>query len=127
MLGATFEIKKQVTRELLACTVGSGDVEVFATPMMLALMEEAASKCIAPYLEPEQTSVGTMITASHTAATPENMQVRAVATVTAVNGKQVSFRVEAFDECGPIGEGAHERVIVNRARFAEKARAKKAL
>lgn len=124
MIGKTFEVTKFVSEELLAKAVGSGDVAVFATPMMIAMMEEAAAKCIAPMLESDQTSVGTMMNTSHAAATPAGMQVRAVATVTDVDGRSVTFRVEAFDETGLIGEGTHGRVIVNRSRFEEKAQAK---
>lgn len=124
MIGKDFEVTKFVSEELLAKAVGSGDVAVFATPMMIAMMEEAAAKCIAPMLEPGQTSVGTMMNTSHAAATPAGMQVRAVATVTEVDGRSITFRVEAFDEAGLIGEGTHSRVIVNRSRFEEKARSK---
>ncbi|MGI5895791.1 MAG: thioesterase family protein [Oscillospiraceae bacterium] len=124
MTGKTFEVTKFVSEELLAKAVGSGDVAVFATPMMIAMMEEAAAKCIVPMLEPGQTSVGTMMNTSHVAATPAGMQVRAVATVTGVDGRSVTFRVEAFDEAGLIGEGTHSRVIVNHNRFEEKAQAK---
>lgn len=124
MVGKQFEVAKTVSEELLAKSVGSGNVSVFATPMMIAMMEEAAAKCIAPLLEPGQTTVGTMINTSHIAATPAGMKVRAVATVTEVDGRNLTFHVEAFDEAGLIGEGVHSRVIVNRNRFEEKAQSK---
>lgn len=124
MLGKNKTVQKQVIKELTASAVGSGSVNVFATPMMIALAEEAAAACIQPELKEGQTSVGTHIAMRHIAATPVGMQVRATATVTAVNGKEISFEIQAFDEAGPIGSGTHKRVIVWQETFEERAKQK---
>lgn len=115
-----------VTREKLASAVGSGSLEVFATPMMLALMEQAACGAIASLLEPGQTSVGTMLNVEHTAPTPLGMRVTATAVVEKQEGRRVDFTVTACDEAGEIGRGTHSRVIVDGARFQAKAEAKAA-
>ena len=86
-VGASFELKTKVTEQNTALAVGSGDVPVFATPMMMALMEGAAAQCLAQFLEEGKTSVGGNISSSHVSATPVGMEVRAVATVTEVDGK----------------------------------------
>lgn len=119
-IGASLEIRKKVTESLLAKNVGSGDVAVYATPMMIALMEETASKCLSEFLEEGETSVGTYIASSHDSATPLGMEVRAIATVTAAEGKKVDFLIEAFDEAGTIGRGNHSRFVLNRERFEAK-------
>lgn len=123
-IGATLTVEKQVTENLLANSVGSGDVSVFATPMMIALMEEAASKCVAQFLEDGMTSVGTSISTSHSAATPLGMKVSATAVITAVDGRRISLSVSACDAAGAIGEGVHERFVVDREKFNAKAAAK---
>jgi fluoroacetyl-CoA thioesterase len=114
-----------VTPQNTADAVGSGLVPVFATPFMIALMENAASSALAPHLEEGQGSVGTKLNVSHDSATPIGLKVWAEAEVTAVNGKQITFQVNAFDEKGPIGSGTHERFIIAVDRFMEKT-AKKA-
>ena len=96
-----------------------GDVPVFATPMMMALMEGAAAQCLAQFLEEGKTSVGGNISSSHVSATPVGMEVRAVATITEVDGKKVKFAIEAYDEAGLIGKGEHLRIIVTRDRFVQ--------
>lgn len=113
-----------VTGDKIAANVGSGDVNVFATPMMIALMEGAAVQCLKPFLEEGQTSVGASISTSHTAATPIGMKVKATAKIVAVDGKKIDFTVQAFDESGVIGEGTHTRFILNKERFEQKAAAK---
>lgn len=119
-VGQSFTKEITVTEELLALTVGSGDVKVYATPMMVCLMEEVAATCLKQYLDSETTSVGTMISTSHVSATPVSMKVSAKATITAVDGKKVSFDIEASDEKGSIGKGTHERFILNREKFEAK-------
>lgn len=123
-IGATLTKEITVTEDLLANHVGSGNVAVYATPMMLALMEGAAAELLSTWLEGDETSVGTRIESTHVAATPAGMKVTATAEVTAVQGRQVSFRISASDEAGLIGEGAHDRVVVYKARFEQKAQAK---
>ena len=97
-----------------------GDLLVYATPCMAALMEGAACESIAPYLAEGETSVGVSLQLFHTAATPVGMEVRAESVVTAVDGKKITFTVTAYDEAGEIGHAQHERVIVKAERFLEK-------
>ncbi len=108
-----------VTEAMLASTVGSGKVSVFSTAMMVAWMEGTAVDVVQPHLEDGQTTVGTGISVSHVAATPLGMKVCFSAELTAVsaNGKGLSFTVSAYDESGLIGEGTHERVVINKAKF----------
>jgi len=108
----------------IASAIGSGLADVFATPMMVALMELAAAECLTPYLEPGMSSVGTQIAVSHSSATPMGMTVTAAATVTAVAGRQVEFQMHASDDRGEIGSGSHTRFVVQTERFMEKAAAK---
>ena len=110
-----------VEREDTAREVGSGDLLVYATPCMAALMEGAACEAIADCLKDTETTVGTMLSIEHTSATPVGLEVRAEAEVTAVEGKVITFEVRAFDEAGQIGHGTHKRVIVNSQRFLDKA------
>lgn len=124
MIGDSNTITVSVEREKLASSVGSGLLDVFATPMMIAAMEQAASELLGKALEPGQTSVGTMINVTHSAATPLGMQVKATATVTAKEGRRVDFEVAAYDACGEIGRGTHSRFIVDAARFQQKTDAK---
>ncbi len=114
-----------VTPENTASAVGSGLVPVFATPMMIALMEKAAASSLAPFLEEGQGSVGTHIDVSHESATPIGMKVWAESQVIAVDGRQVTFSVAAYDETGLIGQGVHKRVCITTDRFLSKAEEKK--
>ena len=125
-IGNTLTITETVEESKLACNVGSGAVEVFATPMMIALIEKCAAACVQDELPEGDATVGTLINVSHVAATPVGMKVSATATVTAVEGRKICFSVKAEDECGLIGEGTHERVIIHVDRFNDKAKAKKA-
>ena len=113
-----------VEQEDTAKSVGSGDLLVYATPCMAALMEGAACKSIAPYLAEGETSVGTRMDVQHLAATPVGMEVRAESRLTAVDGRRLTFEITAFDEAGEIGKATHERVVVKTERFLEKAYAK---
>ena len=110
-----------VEREDTAKEVGSGDLLVYATPCMVALMEGAACEAIAQALSENQTTVGTALNIEHISATPVGLEVRAKAEVTAVEGKVITFEIHAFDEAGEIGRGTHKRVIVNSQKFLEKA------
>ena len=107
-----------------AAAVGSGMVPVFATPFMIALMEGAAAKAVLPCLETDEGTVGTHLNVSHSAATPIGMKVWAEATVTAVEGKKITFDVVAYDEAGEIGRGTHERFIIKPEKFLAKVQAK---
>ena len=120
-VGMKGEVSTLVEREDTAKEVGSGDLLVYATPCMVALMEGAACEAIAEALSDTQTTVGTALNIEHLSATPVGLDVRAVAEVTAVEGKVITFSVAAFDEAGEIGKGTHKRVLVNSQKFLEKA------
>lgn len=120
-IGTKAEVSTLVEREDTAKEVGSGDLLVYATPCMVALMEGAACEAIAPCLADTQTTVGTALNIEHISATPVGLEVRAVAEVTAVEGKVITFAVTAFDETGEIGHGTHKRVVINSQKFLEKA------
>lgn len=115
-----------VTDDLLANKVGSGLVAVYATPMMIAGIEGTAAASVAAELDEGKTTVGMQINVSHVAATPAGMKVRFETELTEIapNGKVLTFKVEAYDEKGLIGEGTHQRAIVDKARFEAKAQAK---
>ena len=119
-VGSKGEVYTLVEPEDTALSVGSGNLRVYATPCMAALMEGAACEALDGLLSEEQTTVGTELNISHLSATPVGMEVKATATVTAVEGKTISFALEAYDEAGKVGEGTHKRVIVNSQRFLDK-------
>ena len=123
-VGMKAEVGTLVEREDTAKEVGSGDLLVYATPCMVALMEGAACEAIADALPDTQTTVGTMLNIEHVSATPVGLEVRAEAEVTAVEGKVITFNVTAYDEAGVIGKGTHKRVIVNSQKFLDKAYSK---
>ena len=120
-IGMKGEVSTLVEREDTAREVGSGELLVYATPCMVALMEGAACEAIAGVLGENQTTVGTGLNIQHLSATPVGLEVRAEAEVTAVDGKVITFAVRAYDEAGEIGKGTHTRVIINSQKFLEKA------
>jgi len=120
MTGNTATAGTVVTQHDTALAVGSGDLPVFATPMLLALMERAACQAIAHSLAGGQSSVGTQASIVHTAASPIGAEVTATATVSAVNGRQVEFELVAHCGGQEVGRGKHTRVIIDAARFMEK-------
>ena len=122
--GITGTSELTVNTENLALNVGSGSLEVFATPDMIMLMEKAACSCISDYLENDETSVGTEINVKHISATPKGMKVCAEAELTEINGRELTFLVKAYDEAGDIGEGIHKRFIVYGEKFISKANSK---
>ncbi|GAB4575114.1 MAG: thioesterase family protein [Anaerolineae bacterium] len=124
--GVSATVTWQVSEAMTASQVGSGLVRVFSTPMLVALMESAAVEAIAPYLEQEETSVGIRIDVQHLAATPVGLAVSSRATLTQVEGRKLTFEIEAWDDVEPIGRAVHERFIVNRARFEARANGKAA-
>jgi predicted thioesterase len=121
-IGATATVSTVVNEHNTAKSVGSGSLEVFATPLMAALMEQAACACLTGCLAEGQTSVGTRISVAHTAATPLGVAITATATIEAVSGRRIDFVVTASDTAGEIGRGAHTRVIVDSGRFMDKLR-----
>ena len=110
----------------LAIHVGSGTVHVLATPMMIANMEYTSAASVEELLGEGKTTVGVKVDVSHVAATPKGMKVTFDAELLEVsaNGKILTFHVEAHGECGLIGEGTHQRAVVDRVRFDEKTQAK---
>lgn len=106
-----------VTAANTALTMGSGDMEVFATPAMVALMENAAMKAVAPHLPEGSTTVGAMMQTSHIKPSAPGETVTAEAVLQEVDGRKLTFRVTASDSDGTIGEGIHIRYIVDRERF----------
>lgn len=119
-LGLTKEKRMTVAEEQTAISMHSGGLQVFATPAMIALMEEAALECAADHLEPGMTTVGTKVCIEHIAPTPVGSAVRAVATLTEIDRRRLVFSVEAYDETEKIGFGTHERFITDSAKFQEK-------
>ena len=120
VLGLTGEMTTTVVHENTAAAVGAGGVEVFGTPMMIALMENAAWRAVADHLETGQVTVGTLVNVRHLGATPLGQQVRATAELIEIDGRRLLFKVEAFDEQKKIGEGQHERTIVHLERFLQR-------
>lgn len=117
--------KKQiVTPEMSAARVGSGLVDVFATPMLVALVEQTCYESVLPHLDEGQGTVGTLVNVSHTSATPIGRCVWCESELVEVDRRRLVFRVKAYDEAGPIGEGTHERFIIDSAKFMEKLKAK---
>ena len=125
-IGDSFEVSRTVTADMTAAAAGSGGLQVFGTPFLLAMMENAAFECMQRELPEGKSSVGTAASLTHTAPTPLGMKVWVRAEVTGIsaNGKLVDFRVTARDECGPIGEGSHQRAVIDVARFTAKCNAK---
>ena len=117
--------EQMVTPDLTADRIGSGLVQVFATPMLVALMEQTCNESVTPLLEAGQGTVGTHIDISHSAATPVGMKVWCDSELVKVDRRRLVFTVKAFDECGPIGEGRHERFIIDSEKFQAKIDAKK--
>ncbi len=124
--GAVYEADELVTDELTAAVYGSGLVAAFATPALVALMENAAFNAVRPFLATGQTTVGIEVNIKHLAATPPGMRVRARAELLQVNGRRLDFKVEAWDDAEKIGEGTHTRMIVDSARFQARFEQKKA-
>ncbi len=112
--------KTTVNENNFAATMGSGSLKVFATPAMVALMEASACDCLAEYLDEGETTVGTELNIKHISATPDTMNVTAEAVLTAMNGREFTFEVKAYDECGEIGCGTHKRFLVYSEKFTAK-------
>jgi len=123
--GMSFELEKIVESGDTASHIGSGGLSVLATPIMVAWMENAALHAVKTALPEGCDTVGTNVNISHIAATPLGMKVRVVAEVTEVNGRMIEFKVKAYDEKDKIGEGTHQRCIIDEAKFFAKVNAKK--
>jgi predicted thioesterase len=120
-VGMNAKVEKVVGEVDTAQAFGSGGVKVFATPLMIGLMENAALKAVDPHLPEGFATVGTHLDVKHLAATPVGMKVWAVAELLEIEGKRLVFKVEAFDQLEKIGEGNHERYIIKLDKFLEKA------
>jgi predicted thioesterase len=119
------EASTLVSHDNTADAVGAGGVDVFGTPMMIALMENAAWATVAKGLEPGLVTVGTVVNVRHLGATPLGQHVRATAELIEIDGRRLVFNVEAHDERQKIGEGQHERFIVNLERFMKRLESEK--
>ena len=119
-VGITGETKDVVNESNIAKTLRSGELKVYATPAMVALMEEAAYKSIQDELEEGKGSVGILMNIKHLTSTPISMEVIAKSELIEIDRKRMVFKVEAFDERGKIGEGSHERFIIDNEEFQNK-------
>lgn len=118
--GISITVESAVTKDDTALKYDSGLVEVFATPAMIALMESAAYRLVAPYLPEGHGTVGIEISTTHVKATPVGMKVRATATLVSIEGRVLGFELVASDEEGEIGRGTHIRSIINTEKFMAK-------
>ena len=119
-IGQKYTSTMIVEEKHLACNVGSGDLPVFATPMMMALMENAAMLCVADELENGSSTVGGQISSSHIKPTGLGKTVTATAELISAEGRKLKFKVSASDEGGLIGEGEHLRFIIDKEKFMSK-------
>lgn len=122
--GIKYTIEKTVTTEMTARIMGSGTLDVLATPSMIALIEETAWKSVASELEQGMASVGTNLKIDHLAPTPVGMKVRCETELKEVDGRKLVFEVNVYDEKGLVGKGTHERFIINEEKFQTKANSK---
>lgn len=116
-IGQTATVQMVVEQKDTAQAFGSGEVKVFATPMMIGLMENAALKAVDPHLPQGYATVGIHLDVKHLAATPVGMTVRAEATLIAMEGKKLTFEIVAYDALEKIGEGTHQRYIIPFEKF----------
>lgn len=125
--GISSEKSIVVEQKHLASHLGSGGVPVYATPSMVLHMEEASRDAVDHLLGPGRATVGAFIAAKHIAPTPLGMKVRIRSELVAVEGRMLTFRIEAWDEVEKIGEADHQRAIIDLDRFLEKVERKKTL
>ena len=119
-IGLTYTSTLVVSKGHVAAVMGSGDLHVFATPAMVALMENAAMLTVAPHLPEGSTTVGAMMNTSHIKPSPVDETIQATATLTGIEGRKLTFSIKAEDSKGVIGEATHVRFIVDRERFMSK-------
>lgn len=123
-MGAEALVTAAVGCDNTALAMGSGSLEVLATPAVVALMEQAACRVVQDSLEEGVTTVGTMISIEHLSASPVGAEIKAKAVLTETDGRKYCFDVEAFDNSGLIAKGKHQRFAVRSERFMEKANSK---
>jgi len=116
-IGMTHESVLTVKKKHTASAYGSGAIHVFATPAMIGLMENSALKCVEEALGKKWTTVGTHVDVSHIAATQMGKEARAVAELIEIDGNKLRFKVTAYDEDKKIGDGFHNRYIINKEKF----------
>ncbi len=124
MVGMRSEQTFMVEEKYTAGHIGSGSLRVLATPSMIAFMERVAANFMQNQLYPGMSSVGVLVDVRHLAATPVGCSVRVTCEVTAVDGRRVDFAVEAWDEIEKVGEGRHQRVVIDVERFLKRLEAK---
>lgn len=117
-------IETKVTNDNTAVKLGSGTLDVFATPAMIALIEQTAWKSVEQYLEEGQGTVGTKLEISHLTPTPVGMTVKCETELVEIDGRRLKFEANVYDETGLIGKGTHERFIISSAKFQAKANSK---
>ena len=122
--GIKGKMTEKVTAEKTAAAVGSGSLPVYATPAMIALMENTALSSVADKLDDGMTTVGTKLDVVHTSASPEGSTITCESELIGIDRRRLVFSVTAYDDAGEIGKGTHERFIVDCGRFMEKAAAK---
>jgi predicted thioesterase len=115
--GLRAEVEELVTEERTARALGSGDLPVYSTPSMIALMEKASLSAVAEYLPAENSTVGTALNVKHNAASPLGALIKATGILKEIDGRRLVFEVRAWDKDGIIGEGIHERFIINNEKF----------
>lgn len=118
-------VESKSTESTTALNMKSGSLKVLATPIMMCLMEQAAAELAEQNFSDDSTSVGISINIKHNAPTPIGLNIKAEATVTNIDGRKISFEVKAFDDKEEIGNGTHERFIVDKVKFQSKADSKK--
>ncbi len=123
-IGTKNTLERKVTEELSALSMGSGTLRVFATPAMIALIEETCWRSVAQQLEEGQGTVGTLLNVKHLAPTPLGMTVKCESELIEVDGRRIVFSVNVYDETGLVGSGTHERFIINESKFQAKANSK---
>ena len=125
-IGDTYEYKNVVTKERTAGALGSGGLDIFATPFLICWMEAAAYYYMKEHLSEDKSSVGTMVNVRHVSPSPIGVEITAKAELIAIseNGKMYTFKVSAYDNKGLIGEGVHQRAVITVDRFMEKCQSK---
>jgi fluoroacetyl-CoA thioesterase len=121
VVGLSAELVEETTEAQRARNLeNTGARSVFSTPSMIAMMERTSVLLLQPFLEEGEGSVGTKVNISHIAATPIGMKVRVKSTIQEIKGRRITFAVEAYNEKEKIGEGTHERALINLQKFASK-------
>ncbi len=124
--GIKGKIELTVTKDKCAGAIGSGELDVFATPAMIALIEETCWKSVAPFLQPGEGTVGTALNVRHVAATPVGLRVTCETELTLLDRRRMVFDIKVFDPFGLVGEGTHERFLIQYDKFMQKVNEKRA-